>query len=75
MSPSDDGIKFVPMCHIEQNKLDFDVILGRGNFMKTGQKEFQEASLNDVKKEMAMPRMAQSARQAGRQAGSIPAES
>ena len=31
--------------------------------MKTGQ-EFQEASLSDVKNEMAMPRMAQSARQA-----------
>jgi len=32
--------------------------------MKTGQEEFQEASLSDVKKEMAMPRMAQSARHA-----------
>ncbi len=32
--------------------------------MKTEQEEFQEASLSDVKKEMAMPRMAQSARRA-----------
>jgi CRP-like cAMP-binding protein len=32
--------------------------------MKTGQEEFQEASLSDVKNELAMPRMAQSARHA-----------
>jgi len=32
--------------------------------MKTGQEESQEVSLSDVKKEMAMPRMAQSARHA-----------
>ena len=32
--------------------------------MKTEQEKFQEASLSDVKKEMAMPRMAQSARHA-----------
>src|SRR5438046_3254645 len=32
--------------------------------MKTGQEEFPEASLSYVKKEMAMPRMAQSARHA-----------
>ncbi|MGB2899222.1 MAG: cyclic nucleotide-binding domain-containing protein [Candidatus Acidiferrum sp.] len=32
--------------------------------MKTGQEEFQEASLSDVKNELAMPRMAQSVRQA-----------
>jgi hypothetical protein len=32
--------------------------------MKTAQEELQETSLSDVKKEMAMPRMAQSARRA-----------
>ncbi len=32
--------------------------------MKSGQEELQEASLSDVKKELAMPRMAQSVRQA-----------
>jgi CRP-like cAMP-binding protein len=32
--------------------------------MKIGQEEFQESSLFDVKKQMAMPRMAQSARHA-----------
>jgi len=32
--------------------------------VQIGQEEFQEASLDDVKKEMAMPRMAQSARRA-----------
>ena len=32
--------------------------------MKTGQEEFPEASLSDVKEEMATPRMAQSVRQA-----------
>src|SRR6266436_5023355 len=36
----------------------------RGNPMKTGQEEFQGASLSDVKREMAMPRMAQSVRHA-----------
>ena len=32
--------------------------------MKTGQEEFQKASLNDAKNEMAMPRMVQSTRHA-----------
>jgi CRP/FNR family transcriptional regulator, cyclic AMP receptor protein len=40
--------------------------------MKTGQEEFQEASLDDIKKEMAMPRVAQSARRAiSRQNGTL----
>jgi CRP-like cAMP-binding protein len=52
------------MCKNEQNMLRFDVILRGEKFMKTGQEEFPEASLNDVTKEMAMPRMAQSARRA-----------
>jgi len=52
------------MCHIEQNKLGFDGIIRGEELMKTEQEEFQEASLSDVKKEMAMPRMAQSARRA-----------
>jgi CRP/FNR family cyclic AMP-dependent transcriptional regulator len=52
------------MCCIEQNYLGFDVILRGGKFMKTEQEEFLEASLGDVQKEMAMPRMAQSARRA-----------
>jgi len=52
------------MSQIEQIMLGFDVILRRDKFMKTGQEEFPEASLSDVRKEMAMPRMAQSVRQA-----------
>jgi len=52
------------MCQIEQNALGFDVILGGGELMRTAQEEFQEASLSDVKNEMAMPRLAQSVRQA-----------
>src|SRR5713101_8028171 len=32
--------------------------------MKTGQEEVRKASLSDIKKEMAVPRMAQSARRA-----------
>src|SRR6266404_3210231 len=57
------SLRFVPMCHFEQNKLGFDEMIDEEELMKTGQ-EFQEASLSDVKNEMAMPRMAQSARQA-----------
>jgi CRP/FNR family transcriptional regulator, cyclic AMP receptor protein len=52
------------MCQFEQNMLSFDVILRGGNFMKTGQAEFPEASLSDVRKEMAVPRMAQSVQRA-----------
>src|SRR6266403_1055692 len=60
------------MCQIEQNTLGFDVILGRAKFMKTAQEEVQEASLSDVKNEMAMPRVAQSARRAiSRQNGAL----
>jgi CRP/FNR family transcriptional regulator, cyclic AMP receptor protein len=52
------------MCQIEQNTLGFDEISAGAKPMKTGQEEFQEACLSDVKNEMAMPRMAQSARRA-----------
>ena len=58
------SFRFVPMCYIEQNKVGFDEMIDGEELMKTGQEEFQEATLSDVKCEMAVPRMAQSARQA-----------
>src|SRR6266850_1532317 len=58
------SFRFVPMCHIEQNEVGFDEMIDREELMKTGQEEVQEATLSDVKCEMAVPRMAQSARQA-----------
>src|SRR6266850_1781999 len=58
------SFRFVPMCYIEQNKVGFDEMINGEELMKTGQEEFQEATLSDVKCEMAVPRMAQSARQA-----------
>jgi len=60
------------MCQIEQNRLGFDETLGGGKLMQTGQEEFQEATLSDVEKEMAMPRMAQSARRAISRQGRMP---
>jgi|ERR1700719_3818056 hypothetical protein len=49
----------------EQSWLGFDVILRGDKPVKTGQEEFrEEASLSDVKKEMATPRMTKSARRA-----------
>ncbi len=62
---ADIRIAFPTVFKIEQSWLGFDVILGGDKPVKTGQEEFQEeASLSDVKQEMAMPRMAQSARRA-----------
>ncbi len=63
MSENDDGTFFRAMFKVEQNWIGLDVIV-RGAPMETWQEEFQEASLSDVMKELAMPRMAQSARRA-----------
>jgi CRP/FNR family cyclic AMP-dependent transcriptional regulator len=60
------------MCQIEQSKLGFDEILGGGIPMPTEQEEFREATLAEVKKEMAKPRMAQSARDAISQQNQTP---
>jgi CRP/FNR family cyclic AMP-dependent transcriptional regulator len=57
-------IAFPTMFKIEQNWLGFDVILRGAKPMNARQGKFPEASLNDVKKEMAMPRMARSVRRA-----------
>jgi CRP-like cAMP-binding protein len=52
------------MFQIEQNRPGFDASLRRAVFMKTEQEEFQKIGLFEVKKLMAMPRMARSARHA-----------
>ena len=61
---ADIRIAFPAMFKIEQNWLGFDVILRGAKPMKARQEKFPEASLSYVMKELAMPRMAKSARRA-----------
>ena len=49
---------FSILCQIEQDKFGFDAILKGEGSMKAEQGELQEASLDDIKKEMARPRVA-----------------
>jgi CRP/FNR family cyclic AMP-dependent transcriptional regulator len=52
------------MCQIEQIEFGFDAIIRWGSIMESEREQFSEASIRDIKKEMAMPRMAQSVRHA-----------
>lgn len=55
---------FRAMCRIEQNKFRSYAIVQRATLATTEQEEFRDCTLDDVKKELAKPRMAQSARHA-----------
>jgi CRP/FNR family transcriptional regulator, cyclic AMP receptor protein len=52
------------MFKIVQNQFGFDAIIRRSFVMQSEREEFPEAGVGDVRKEMAKPRMAQSARHA-----------